>query len=68
MNLILIIEFNEDNSNCQDGAAANCKNVLELNDINTDQWWVYMLLLGVLFVGFRIMSAVLLSQKAKRFY
>ena len=68
LNLILIVEFSEDNSNCAGGAAENCKVVLAQNDIHPDQWWVYMLLLGALFVGFRIMAAMLLVQKAKRFY
>lgn len=68
IDLILIIEFSEDNSNCQGNAAQNCRNVLIQNDVQPDQWWVYMLLLGALFIGFRILSAMLLVQKAKRFY
>jgi len=68
MNLILFIEFYPSNKNCQGGAQDNCLQVLEKNDIVLDQWWVYLLILTALFVGFRVLAAMLLSQKAKRFY
>jgi ABC-type multidrug transport system permease subunit len=68
MNLILLIEFNPNNRNCEGFAAANCQSVLDNNDIKQDDWWIYALLLIVVFAGFRILAAVTLTQRAKRFY
>jgi len=68
MNIILLTEFNPSNPSCQGAAAHACASVISNNDIKSDQWWVYVLLLIVLFVGFRILAALILVQKSKRFY
>ena len=68
MNLILYIEFNPSNENCEGDANRNCAAVIASNDIVTGQWWVYMLILIALFVGFRTLGAVVLAKKAKSFY
>ena len=70
MNLLLILEFADTNPSCESSAqaAANCANALDSNNVNPDQWWVYMLMLGVLFVGFRTLGAFILVGKSKKFY
>mmetsp|Transcript_61421 Transcript_61421/g.129589 ORF Transcript_61421/g.129589 Transcript_61421/m.129589 type:complete len:101 (-) Transcript_61421:485-787(-) len=59
MNLLLLIEFND----VQGGPE-----MLEANDINEDDWWIYLLVLLVIFVGFRILGMIALSRKAKALY
>lgn len=68
MNLILYTEFNPKNPNCQGGAHKYCAAVLDNNEIVTGQWWIYVLILLILFVGFRVLGALILAQKAKSFY
>lgn len=68
INLILITEFDPRNDSCQGASRSTCESVLEQNNIDADQWWVYMLLLFVLFLGFRLIGAVILVRRAKRFY
>lgn len=68
MNLALLTEFDPDLKSCQGEAAAMCESVINSNDINADKWWVYLLLLGALFVGFRLLASIILVHKAKRFY
>jgi len=68
MNLIIYIEFNPKLPSCGGRAHEYCEALLDNNDVATDQWWVYVLLLLVLFVGFRTLGALVLIQKAKKFY
>lgn len=70
MNLVLMNEFNPSNDSCQSSPQAhqNCKNVLANNDIEPDRFYVYIIILFVLFVAFRMLGAGILVQKAKRFY
>lgn len=68
MNLILMVEFDSSLSSCSGAAATNCKNALVSNNIEVDLWWVYMLMLIVLFLGFRILGAIVLVMRSKRFY
>ena len=68
MNLVLMTEFDTSLDSCQGGAKSNCEAVLTSNDIDKDKFWVYILLLAVLFLGFRIMACMILIHKAKRFY
>jgi hypothetical protein len=65
---VLLTEFNPSNPSCQGGAAENCSNVLSSNNMKESEWWIYMLLLIALFAGFRILGAIILVKKAKRFY
>lgn len=68
MNMLLLLEFALSNKNCSGNAHAFCGSVVSSNDISKDSFWVYILIMGALFVGFRILGGVLLVQRAKRFY
>jgi ABC-type multidrug transport system permease subunit len=68
MNLVLMTEFDITNDSCQGGAKSNCETVISSNDIDKDKFWVYIILLVVLFLGFRILASIILVHKAKRFY
>jgi ABC-type multidrug transport system ATPase subunit/ABC-type multidrug transport system permease subunit len=70
LNLILLIEFQPTNPNCEESAASEimCENVLEDNDIVASEWWFYMLLLLIIFFAFRIIAGFVLVSRAKKFY
>lgn len=68
MNLILITEFNPSLPSCDGLAQPQCQGVLSNNNVVESRWWIYMLLLMVLFVAFRVGGALILIEKAKRFY
>ena len=68
LNLVLMTEFALSNPSCSGAAKHFCAGVLDGNDVDSSLWWVYMLLLIALFIGFRVIAAVVLVQKAKRFY
>jgi len=68
MNLLIIAEFDAANSNCQGGAAANCVQLIQENDVELDHGWAYAGVLVALFVGFRVLGAVILHHKAQSFY
>ena len=70
INLALLTEFKVDSPSCNTSPAArrNCENLLEVNDVKAEEAYIYILLLFVLFFTFRIMGAIVLYFKAKRFY
>ncbi len=70
MNIILSTEFSTSNENCRDSAAAlsNCESVITDNDIDLNMMWFYILMLIVLFAGFRLIALMTLVQKSRRFY
>ena len=68
MNLVLLTEFDSTNKSCQGGAAFNCETVISSNDISKPNFWVYIILLVAIFLGFRILASIILVHKAKRFY
>lgn len=69
ISLILITEFDSSNRNCQGEAASQaCKAILVRNGIHADQWWVYALVLFALFLGFRILAAIVLIKRANNSY
>eukprot|EP00981_Chlorochromonas_danica_P001052 scaffold243_cov163-Ochromonas_danica.AAC.5 len=69
MNLVLMTEFRLDRDNCQgEEAAKNCREIISSNNIEPKIFYVYIILLFVLFAGFRLIGAFILVQKAKRFY
>lgn len=70
MNLIILTEFRLTSPSCTSSpqAYANCENLIKSNDIEEDKYYVYILLLFALFAAFRIAAAILLQQKAKKFY
>lgn len=68
MNILVLLEFDPTSDSCDGGARKNCENILSTNEINKDKFWVYIIILGGLFLGLRMLSAYVLSQKAKKFY
>lgn len=68
MNLLVLLEFDPTNDNCEGGARPFCENILDTNEIEKNRWWVYVLILAALFTSLRVLSAFVLSQKAKKFY
>jgi len=56
MNILLWNEFEED------------ERLLEVNDVNVDHIWLYVLVLLAITFGFRIIAASVLTRKAKAFY
>ena len=68
LNIILSTEFHEDNDSCSGDAASNCAAILDNNEIEADLMWFYVLMLVALFGAFRLLAAVVLVQKSKRFY
>ena len=68
LNIILSTEFNEDNESCSGDAASLCSTMLEANEIEKDKVWFYVLMLVVLFAAFRLLAAIILVQKSRRFY
>ncbi len=68
MNLVLLTEFNSALDSCKGAAATNCQAVLDNNNIKDDQFWLYIVLLFVLFFAFRVLAAIVLTEKAKKFY
>ena len=68
VNLVLLTEFDASNKSCQGGAMAYCKAVLKTNDVVVADTYIYVLLLFSIFIFFRGLGAIILIQKAKRFY
>ena len=72
--LAMLIEF--DPALCVDpypqppGAPTICQQwatVLSVNSVDRSLGWMYALILFAIFAGFRIVSLILLNQKAKNF-
>jgi hypothetical protein len=68
LNIILSTEFHEDNDSCAGDAASNCASILDNNEIDSDLMWFYILMLVILFAAFRLLAAIVLVMKSKRFY
>lgn len=70
MNLVILTEFNLANDNCNTSPEArqNCQSLMDKNNIVADDFWVYIVILFVLFIAFRVLAGIILTQKAKRFY
>lgn len=68
MNLLLAIEFNLSSNSCSGAAHANCKTVLENNQVDLNYLWLYAFLIAVLSVVFRLLGAKVLVEKARKFY
>ena len=62
LNLILLVEFD----NCPDQDVCD-EFVLEPNNVVREDWWIYMMILVGIFVGFRLWALQLLVSKAKNF-
>lgn len=70
MNLIILTEFSLSLDSCSDSAAArdNCRGLIDSNDIDAKNYWIYIILLFALFAAFRIVALIMLTEKAKKFY
>lgn len=70
MNLVLINEFQLGSEHCNETPQArqNCDGVIKANDIDLDNYFIYIILLLALFLVFRLVGVLILIQKAKRFY
>eukprot|EP01040_Poterioochromonas_malhamensis_P008710 gene8710-9429_t len=70
VNLALLVEFRPSSSQCNVSTAArkNCENILRVNDVEAEDAYIYIILIFVLFIVFRILGAIVLYYKAKKFY
>jgi hypothetical protein len=70
LNLAIMTEFQVSGDKCSKNhlSKALCQNLIEVNDIHPDQFYIYIILLGALAIFFRIIGGILLHFKAKRFY
>eukprot|EP01040_Poterioochromonas_malhamensis_P012169 gene12169-13307_t len=68
--LAMLVEFNPSSHKCNvsDDARSNCENLLSSNDVHTEDVWLDIFMIFVLFAGFRVLGAIVLYYKAKRFY
>ena len=46
---------------------AEFQSLLTFNQVNPDQDWLYALILIAIFAGFRLISLIILNEKAKSF-
>eukprot|EP00968_Pinguiococcus_pyrenoidosus_P024363 scaffold4614_cov247-Pinguiococcus_pyrenoidosus.AAC.7 len=53
---------------CTEAEQEQCENIREANDVDGSLAWLYVLLLGVLIVGFRVIALMVLTQRAKSVY
>jgi len=70
MNLVLMTEFREDSEWCNTSpeARSNCDDIIHSNNIDPKHFYIYIILLFALFAAFRLVGAVLLVRKARKFY
>lgn len=68
INLMLITEFGGDACVGDGAMQAACAGLLEKSEVQEGQWWVYLLVLVALFVGFRLLSLMLLRSRATTFH
>lgn len=66
INIFLINEFAPFRESCQGQAGVYCETTLENNDVESDDWWVYALVLACLFVAFRIAAMIFLVKQANK--
>eukprot|EP00602_Paraphysomonas_sp_CaronLab_P009194 CAMPEP_0185032880 /NCGR_PEP_ID=MMETSP1103-20130426/21378_1 /TAXON_ID=36769 /ORGANISM="Paraphysomonas bandaiensis, Strain Caron Lab Isolate" /LENGTH=637 /DNA_ID=CAMNT_0027568947 /DNA_START=61 /DNA_END=1974 /DNA_ORIENTATION=- len=68
INIFAINEFASYRDSCDGMAAENCMGYKDNNGINPEDWYIYVIILGSLFVGLRTVAMFMLSKRAKRFY
>ena len=68
INLVLLTEFDPSNLSCQGDAESSCATLLTANGIDSKMIYVYILIMAALFIGFRILGAFILVNKARKFY
>mmetsp|Transcript_3119 Transcript_3119/g.4381 ORF Transcript_3119/g.4381 Transcript_3119/m.4381 type:complete len:494 (+) Transcript_3119:544-2025(+) len=66
MNLVFMNEFRVSSDSCSatPGALKHCSDLLSSNSVDTEIFYVYIIVLVVLFAGFRIAAGFVLVQKA----
>jgi len=65
LNLAMIVEFAPENAiPANVGAFAN---LLQVNSVSASQDWLYSIILIAIFAGFRLISLILLNERAKSF-
>jgi hypothetical protein len=57
----MIEEFH---NHCASAQESDCKMLLELNNVNPDDWYIYALVLVGIFVIFRSLAVIFLRAKA----
>ena len=69
MNLALMVEFDSALPSCSDDdiAEQNCERLLEDNDVEPSRFYVDIIMLLVLFLGFRLLGSFILVEKARTF-
>merc|ERR1712216_590213 len=66
INLLCIIEYKDVNLVGPNGQPTDFgTQFLESQDINKDLWWVYVLILFAIFVGFRTLALIALKSKGR---
>lgn len=70
INLILLTEFDANLSSCTETprAAENCQNIKDVNNVDADIFYVYIIIMFGLFLAFRLVGGYILLQKAQKFY
>ena len=68
INIMIINEFATNLPSCDGGAYEQCRQIHEDNNVYARYVWVYILILGALFLIGRTLAMILLSKKAVRFY
>ena len=66
LNLAMLVEFDPDLA-INDVNRFQFETLLEHNDVSKENAWVYALVLIAIFAGFRLISLILLNEKAKAF-
>jgi len=64
LNLLLLIEFTGHSCNDSPQASTNCESILTRNNISSSDIGLYIGIIAAIFVGLRIVGALLLKQRA----
>ena len=69
MNLFILNEFGSDTtSDWPEANKAFASAVIEDNDINPDNWWLYVIVLVGIIAGFRVLAIAALARRAAAFF
>merc|ERR1712072_499934 len=68
LNLLLLIEFTGHSCNDSPQASTNCESILTRNNISSSDIGLYIGIIAAIFVGLRIVGALLLKQRASTYF
>jgi len=70
MNLFLLTEFHPSNPSCADNPKTQkyCANLLITNEVKEEDWYIYLIVLLILLIGFRVIGAFFLMYHARKYY